>query len=207
MGAARRFDAGVGVRTGVDAGGARPCRCSRTRKHTQTWRAGRGRGERRSYQINERQEFPFSPVGPKRGYFEGLEVAQKRAVGQQNRHPQHLARNKRHVRQRPRQAEPRAERAGEAGRRGAAGARASRNLRDLGASRRLPRAGRRWRALLAATARPAAWRQFLRHLRHCAPGGPPCASQEAEGAPPAATGAREERAELQGLLLVASAWR
>lgn len=44
-------------------------------------------------------------------------------------------------------------------------------------------------------------------LRSRGPGGPPYASQEAEGAPPAATGAREERAELQGLLLVASAWR
>lgn len=37
-------------------------------------------------------------------------------------------------------------------------------------------------------------------LRSRGPGGPPCASQEAEGAPPGATGAREERAELRGLL-------
>lgn len=119
MRVARRFDAITGVRTGVNAGGARPCRCSRTHKHTQAWGAGRGRGERRPYQINERQEFPASSVGLMRGHFDGLVVAQDRAVGQQNRHPQYLARNKRHVHQRPGQAGRRGGRAWAWGRGGA----------------------------------------------------------------------------------------
>lgn len=58
-----------------------------------------GGGGGRPYQINERQEFPAPSVGLMRGHFDSLVVAQDRAVGQQNRHPQHLARNKRHVRQ------------------------------------------------------------------------------------------------------------
>lgn len=54
-----------------------------------------------------------------RGHFDGLVVAQDRAVGQQNRHPQHLTGDKRHVRQRPGLAGRRGGREG--GRRGVRG--------------------------------------------------------------------------------------
>lgn len=82
---------------GVGAGGARVLSPHAHRL------AGRQTGEGRGppYQINERQELPAPAVGLMRGHFDGLVVAQDGAVGQQDRHPQHLAGDERHVRAGP----------------------------------------------------------------------------------------------------------
>lgn len=158
----------------MEAAGARAGARAPTHPPTPTRGAGRT-GERsgRPYQINERQEFPAPAVGLMRGHFDGLVVAQDRAVGQQDRHPQHLARDKRHVRERPGRLEGeeggleaqgargrapgepwRCRPRGGAGRSGAGrGLRRARPPGPATASARRPaRAGRRWRALAAAAA-------------------------------------------------------
>lgn len=163
---------------------------------------GGGGGAGRPYQINERQEFPAPSVGLMRGHFDGLVVAQDRAVRQQDRHPQHLARHERHVRKglgwpggeetgRKARGAPWEARRGGAGR-GCGGARPS--GRRPRVPERRARAGRRVRAPAAAAARRAAWRQLFRHLRHSAPassgsrvtrlGAPPRCPGSVQGAPP-----------------------
>lgn len=156
-----------------------------------------------------------------RGHFDGLVVTQDRAVGQQDRHPQHLARHKRHVRERPGSLEggergleaqgARGRAPGEpwpaAGRGGAGrGLRRARPAEPATASARRPaRAG-------AASAGPsggrgrAAWRQLFRHLRHSAPAfagpretrpGRPLGVLWVDGRPPSASTAGEARGALR----------
>lgn len=150
----------------------------------------------RPYQINERQEFPAPSVGLMRGHLDGLVVAQDGAVGQQDRRPQHLAGDERHVRQRPGLARRRGGRAeARAGRApwepGPGGA--ARGPRDSAAAGPATSAGGR--------ALRAAWRQRFRHLRHSAPAsagpGRPGRGRPlgvpAEGGPPSARRAPDRR--------------
>lgn len=144
----------LGSVTGKTRAQGKARRCWRPRNAHGAPGAGQAVGGRgRPYQINERQKFPAPSVGLMRGHFDGLVIAQDRAIGQQDRHPQHLAGDKRHVRERPGRAGRRGGRAGGARRTGASavGTR-TRTRRDAGRGLRLG-------ACPAGPARPRApWR-------------------------------------------------